>query len=218
MNQIALIYVAMIFLFVSAVDADAKRFRFFAAPGFSRGETIDRIYDLPNQTTFVVEGKFFDLGYLNSSSGDAYVLYNGDQYVELDEVGLKGISSMLGFDPTVEDRKKRAAASEAAEPIGRLIGGFVLLVGLFVLPCAGVFPGTIGRVAETLVSSGKISRRSSNYRNPFRRPYVSNVRQLPRIIRPLSMRLHRRPEDQRPRQIARGWQSGRSDAGMPDAV
>lgn len=79
MNQIALIYVAMIFLFVSAVDADAKRFRFFAAPGFSRGETIDRIYDLPNQTTFVVEGKFFDLGYLNSSSGDAYVLYNGDQ-------------------------------------------------------------------------------------------------------------------------------------------
>ena len=138
MNQIALVYVAMIFLFASAVDADAKRFRFFAVPGFSRGETIDRVYDLPNQTTFVVEGKFFDLGYLNSSSGDAYVLYNGDQYVKLDEVGLKGISSMLGFDPTVEDRKKRAAASEAAEPIGRLIGGFVLLVGLFVLLRRGI--------------------------------------------------------------------------------
>lgn len=53
-------------------------------------------------------------------------------------MGLKGISSMLGFDPTVEDRKKRAAASEAAEPIGRLIGGFVLLVGLFVLLRRGI--------------------------------------------------------------------------------
>ena len=104
-------------LLVAAQSAEAKRFRIFSIPSFGGGETIDPVYDLPDEKPFVKDGKSFDVGYLNGRQGNAYVLYSGDRYRKLDPQDIALLTTMLGFDPTAKHRAQYAIdhADEIAE-------------------------------------------------------------------------------------------------------
>lgn len=96
---------------VFASPAEARRFR-IPIPFFFGGESIDLVYDLPNEQPFVRDGKFLDIGYLNSSKGNAYVLYHGDRYTKLSDGDIALFTGILGFDPTAEHRAQHASGNE----------------------------------------------------------------------------------------------------------
>jgi len=96
---------------VFAPPAEARRFR-IPIPFFFGGESIDLVYDLPNEQPFVRDGKFLDIGYLNSSKGNAYVLYHGDRYTKLSDGDIALFTGILGFDPTAEHRAQHASGTE----------------------------------------------------------------------------------------------------------
>lgn len=107
----------LVCLVVSAQSAEARRRGFFI-PGFgSRGETIDRVHDLPNVEAFRKDGEYLDVGYLNGQAGNAYVLYQGDRYRKLDDQDIAALTGVLGFDPTAKHRAQYAIdhADEIAE-------------------------------------------------------------------------------------------------------
>lgn len=97
---------------VFASPAQARRFR-IPIPFFFGGETIDLVYDLPNEQPFVRDGKFLDIGYLNSRNGNAYVLYHGDRYTKLSDGDIALFTGILGFDPTAEHRAQHASGTES---------------------------------------------------------------------------------------------------------
>jgi hypothetical protein len=110
MKSASLFLAGFLFFTMFASTADAKRFRFF--PGFSGGgETIDLVYDLPNQPPFVRDGKAFNVGYLNSRKGNAYVLYHGNGYIKLGEREIAALRAVLGFDPTARHRAQHAGTT-----------------------------------------------------------------------------------------------------------
>lgn len=114
MKSASLFLAGFLFFTMFASPADAKRFRFF--PGFfGGGETIDLVYNLPNQPPFLRDGKAFDVGYLNSSNGNAYVLYHGNRYIRLGERELAALTAFLGFDPTAQHRAQHADATPAPD-------------------------------------------------------------------------------------------------------
>jgi hypothetical protein len=108
----------LFFLTLFAAPAEAKRFRLFAIPGFGGGETIELVYDLPNEAPFIRDGKPYDVGYLKSRKGNAYVLYHSDRYVKLEDREIALLTMMLGFDPTAQHRAQHAPRerSDAAKP------------------------------------------------------------------------------------------------------
>lgn len=132
MNYIVLFFYASLLSVISASEAEARKVRLFAIPGFGGGETIDLVYDLPNTAAFLREGKAFDLGYLNSSNGNAYVLYHGDRYSKLSDADIARLKAVLGFDPTTKHRMERAARKEENGRWGFVVFIAVLAVGLFV--------------------------------------------------------------------------------------
>ena len=88
--------------------ADARRFRIFSITSFGERETIDLVYDLPNNEPFFKDGDYFDIGYLNSKRGNAYVFYHGDRYRKLDDHDIAIFTAALGFDPTAKHRAQYA--------------------------------------------------------------------------------------------------------------
>lgn len=116
--------VALLWVMLGAGSAEAGHF-IIPLPHFGSSEWIDPVYDLPNAAPFVRDGDFIDVGYLNSPSGDAYVLYHGDRYSKLDDRRLAALTDLLGFDPTAKYRAQyaidhkdeiaRAKAEAAAE-------------------------------------------------------------------------------------------------------
>lgn len=96
-----------------ASPAEARRIR-IPIPFFSSGESIDLVYDLPNEQPFVRDGEFLDIGYLNSRKGNAYVLYHGDRYNKLSDGDIALFTGLLGFDPTAAHRAQHASGAESA--------------------------------------------------------------------------------------------------------
>lgn len=130
MNYIALFSAVMLFSLAFIGQAEARKARFFAIPGFGGGETIDLVYDLPDNPAFLREGKAFDLGYLNSSNGNAYVLYHGDRYSKLSDTDIARLKAMLGFDPTTKHRMEQASRGTGAGVTG---WGLVIFIAVGVL-------------------------------------------------------------------------------------
>ena len=106
----ASLFVAGILLFTMfAAPAEARRFRVIPIPSFGGGgETIDLVYDLPNEPPFLRDGQGIDVGYLHSPKGNAYVLYQGDRYAKLGDAEITMLTSVLGFDPTAKHRAELA--------------------------------------------------------------------------------------------------------------
>jgi hypothetical protein len=96
--------------------AQARRIRIFPIPGFGGGESIDLVYDLPNEAPFLREGETFDVGYLNSRKGNAYVLYHGDRYIKLGDQEFAMLTGVLGFNPTAKHRAQRESSNTEAGP------------------------------------------------------------------------------------------------------
>ncbi|MFK3776896.1 hypothetical protein [Agrobacterium sp. NPDC089420] len=138
MNSITLFVAVALVSSISATQAQARKARLFAIPGFGGGETIDLVYDLPNTTAFLREGKAFDLGYLNSENGDGYVLYNGDRYSKLSDADIVRLRATLGFDPTAKHRLERAARDEENNRWGFVIVVAMLVCGFFVFVHKGL--------------------------------------------------------------------------------
>jgi len=117
MKRASLFVVSLALATLSASPVEARRFR-IPIPFFSSGESIDLVYDLPNEQPFVRDGEFLDIGYLNSRKGNAYVLYHGDRYNKLSDGDIALFTGILGFDPTAEHRAKHGsgAESETAKP------------------------------------------------------------------------------------------------------
>ncbi|EMS96494.1 hypothetical protein H009_16631 [Agrobacterium tumefaciens str. Cherry 2E-2-2] len=132
MNYIALFSAAALFSAIFAGEAEARKVRVFAIPGFGGGETIDLVYDLPNTAAFLREGKALDLGYLNSDNDSGYVLYQGDRYTKLSDADIARLKATLGFDPTTKHRMERAAWKEESSRWGFVVFIAVLVVGFFV--------------------------------------------------------------------------------------
>ncbi len=136
MNFIAL-FSAVLFSSISATNVETLKAGLFGIPGLGGGETIYSVYYLPNNPPFILEGKAFDLGYLNSSDGSTYVLYRGDRYTKLSDAEIATLKAMLGFDPTTEYRKNQWRRDRLARRQSLLMAFFVLgcvyWVGLHVL-------------------------------------------------------------------------------------
>jgi hypothetical protein len=117
MKYVSLFVVGLAFATLSASSAEARRFR-IPIPFFFGGESIDLVYDLPNEQPFMRDGEFLDIGYLNSRKGNAYVLYHGDRYNKLSDGDIALFTGILGFDPTAEHRAKLGGGpeSETAKP------------------------------------------------------------------------------------------------------
>ncbi|QCM10617.1 hypothetical protein CFBP6625_09810 [Agrobacterium tumefaciens] len=133
MNYITLFTVVVLFSAISVTQAQARKARLFAIPGFSSGETIDLVYDLPNTATFLRDGKAYDLGYLNSSKGNAYVLYHGDRYSKLSDADIARLKATLGFDPTAKHRIERTALDAESGRWNSVIIVLMWAGGIFVL-------------------------------------------------------------------------------------
>ncbi|MGP4674622.1 hypothetical protein ACSV5N_21960 [Agrobacterium salinitolerans] len=124
--------VGVLFSAIFVSEAEARKSRFFAVPGFGGGETIDLVYDLPDNEPFLRDGEAFDIGYLNSGDRSAYVLYRGERYSRLSDADIARLKATLGFDPTTKDRMERAARG-GETPWNLVIIIAVAIVGIFVL-------------------------------------------------------------------------------------
>lgn len=132
MKHIVLFSVGVLFSAIFVSEAEARKSRFFAVPGFGGGETIDLVYDLPDNEPFLRDGEAFDIGYLNSGDRSAYVLYRGERYSRLSDADIARLKATLGFDPTTKDRMERAARG-GETPWNLVIIIAVAIVGIFVL-------------------------------------------------------------------------------------
>ncbi|TRB06145.1 hypothetical protein EXN61_13155 [Agrobacterium tumefaciens] len=137
MKHIALFSVAVLFSAIFVNEAEARKSRFFAIPGFGGGETIDLVYDLLDNEPFLRDGEAFDVGYLNSGDRSGYVLYRGERYSRLSDADIARLKATLGFDPTTKDRMERAARGSDA-PWNLVIIVAVAIVGIFVLVHKGI--------------------------------------------------------------------------------
>ncbi|OOO28277.1 hypothetical protein BS627_01865 [Agrobacterium salinitolerans] len=132
MKHIVLFSVGFLFSAIFVSEAEARKSRFFAVPGFGGGETIDLVYDLPDNEPFLRDGEAFDIGYLNSGDRSGYVLYRGERYSRLSDADIARLKATLGFDPTTKDRMERAARG-GETPWNLVIIIAVAIVGIFVL-------------------------------------------------------------------------------------
>ena len=132
MKHIVLFSVGFLFSAIFVSEAEARKSRFFAFPGFGGGETIDLVYDLPDNEPFLRDGEAFDIGYLNSGDRSGYVLYRGERYSRLSDADIARLMATLGFDPTTKDRMERAARG-GETPWNLVIIIAVAIVGIFVL-------------------------------------------------------------------------------------
>ena len=98
-------------LMVMSSPAEARR-GFAIIPiggwGGGSGESITLVHDLPDQEPYVKEGKYFDVGYLNSDSRSGFVIYSGDKFSPINDEQTAALTTILGFDPTAEYRKEHA--------------------------------------------------------------------------------------------------------------
>lgn len=132
MKHIVLFSVGFLFSAIFVSEAEARKSRFFAVPGFGGDETIDLVYDLPDNEPFLRDGEAFDIGYLNSGDRSGYVLYRGERYSRLSDADIARLKATLGFDPTTKDRMERAARG-GETPWNLVIIIAVAIVGIFVL-------------------------------------------------------------------------------------
>ncbi|MCZ7890272.1 MULTISPECIES: hypothetical protein [Agrobacterium] len=132
MKHIVLFSVGFLFSAIFVSETEARKSRFFAVPGFGGGETIDLVYDLPDNEPFLRDGEAFDIGYLNSGDRSGYVLYRGERYSRLSDADIARLKATLGFDPTTKDRMERAARG-GETPWNLVIIIAVAIVGIFVL-------------------------------------------------------------------------------------
>ncbi|MBA4777315.1 MAG: hypothetical protein H2044_16820 [Rhizobiales bacterium] len=132
MKHIVLFSVGFLFSAIFVSEAEARKSRFFAVPRFGGGETIDLVYDLPDNEPFLRDGEAFDIGYLNSGDRSGYVLYRGERYSRLSDADIARLKATLGFDPTTKDRMERAARG-GETPWNLVIIIAVAIVGIFVL-------------------------------------------------------------------------------------
>ncbi|MBO0130933.1 hypothetical protein [Agrobacterium burrii] len=154
MKLIALFSVAILFSAIFVSEAEARRSRFFAVSGFGGGETIDLVYDLPDNGPFLRDGEAFDIGYLNSGDRSGYVLYRGERYSRLSDADIARLKATLGFDPTTKDRMERAARGSDA-PWNLVIIIAVTIIGIFVLVHKGMqIVRWISRLATTSAVTG----------------------------------------------------------------
>jgi hypothetical protein len=98
-------------LMVMASPAEARR-GFAIIPiggwGGGSGESITLVHDLPNEEPYVKEGKYFDVGYLNSDGRAGFVIYSGDRFTKIDDEQIAALATMLGFDPTAQYKADHA--------------------------------------------------------------------------------------------------------------
>ncbi|MCZ7488367.1 hypothetical protein [Rhizobium rhizogenes] len=154
MKHIALFSAAFLFSAIFVSEAEARKSRLFAIPGFGGGETIDLVYDLPDSEPFLRDGEAFDVGYLNSGDRSGYVLYRGERYSRLSDADIARLKATLGFDPTTKDRMERAARDSDA-PWNLVIIIAVAIIGIFVLVHKGMqLVRWISRLATTSAVAG----------------------------------------------------------------
>ncbi|WP_454701047.1 hypothetical protein [Agrobacterium burrii] len=167
MKHIALFSVAILFFAIFVSEAEARRSRFFAVPGFGGGETIDLVYDLPDNEPFLRDGEAFDIGYLNSGDRSGYVLYRGERYSRLSDADIARLKATLGFDPTTKDRMERAARGSDA-PWNLVIIIAVAIIGIFVLVHKGMqIVRWISRLATTSAVTGSKQHQEEDAPDPL---------------------------------------------------
>lgn len=167
MKHVALFSVAVLFSALFVSEAEARRSRFFVIPGFGGGETIDLVYDLPDNEPFFRDGEAFDVGYLNSGDRSGYVLYRGERYSKLSDADIARLKATLGFDPTTKDRMERAARGSDA-PWNLVIIIAVAIVGIFVLVHKGMqVVRWISRLATTSAVAGSKQQQEEDAPDPL---------------------------------------------------
>lgn len=167
MKHIALFSVAILFSAIFLSEVEARRSRFFAVPGFGGGETIDLVYDLPDNGPFLRDGEAFDIGYLNSGDRSGYVLYRGERYSRLSDADIARLKATLGFDPTTKDRMERAARGSDA-PWNLVIIIAVAIIGIFVLVHKGMqIVRWISRLATTSAVTGSKQHQEEDAPDPL---------------------------------------------------
>lgn len=167
MKHIALFSVAVLFSAIFLSEAEARKSRFFVVPGFGGGETIDLVYDLPNNEPFLRDGEAFDIGYLNSGDRSGYVLYRGERYSRLSDADIARLKATLGFDPTTKDRMERAARDSDA-PWNLVIIIAVAIVGIFVLLHKGMqVVRWIARLVTTVAVAGSKRQEEDDAPDPL---------------------------------------------------
>ncbi|CAN7419804.1 hypothetical protein LJR011_002944 [Agrobacterium tumefaciens] len=167
MKHVALFSVAVLFSALFVSEAEARRSRFFVIPGFGGGETIDLVYDLPDNEPFLRDGEAFDVGYLNSGDRSGYVLYRGERYSKLSDADIARLKATLGFDPTTKDRMERAARGSDA-PWNLVIIIAVGIVGIFVLVHKGMqVVRWISRLATTSAVAGSKQQQEEDAPDPL---------------------------------------------------
>jgi hypothetical protein len=110
----ALLLSGALSLIAIAQPAEARRFRIFGIPHFGGGESIEQVYDLPDEAPFVKDGQNLDLGYLHGNSKSGFVLYVGDRYRLIDDTEIRMLKDLLGVDPTAKYRADHAEEYAAA--------------------------------------------------------------------------------------------------------
>ncbi len=167
MKHIALFSVGFLFSAIFVSEAEARKSRFFAIPGFGGGETIDLVYDLPDNTPFLRDGEAFDIGYLNSGDRSGYVLYRGERYSRLSDADIARLKATLGFDPTTKDRMERTARGSDA-PWNLVIIIAVAIAGIFVLVHKGMqLVRWISRLATTSAVAGNKRQEEEDTPDPL---------------------------------------------------
>lgn len=167
MKHVALFSVAVLFSALFVSEAEARRSRFFVIPGFGGGETIDLVYDLPDNEPFLRDGEAFDVGYLNSGDRSGYVLYRGERYSKLSDADIARLKATLGFDPTTKDRMERAARGSDA-PWNLVIIIAVGIVGIFVFVHKGMqVVRWISRLATTSAVAGSKQQQEEDAPDPL---------------------------------------------------
>jgi hypothetical protein len=116
---LGVIGVATLFVALAEPAEARRRFRFGTGSfgGSSYSEKIDKVYDLPDNDTYLNGGQYYDLGAFYRLRNGAevrpaapvFVLYNGDRYLRLDDAKLALIKEDLGMDPTAAYRARYAA-------------------------------------------------------------------------------------------------------------
>ncbi|MCZ7472066.1 hypothetical protein M0412_02125 [Agrobacterium sp. O3.4] len=167
MKHIALFSAAFLFSAIFVSEAEARKSRFFAIPGFGGGETIDLVYDLPDSEPFLRDGEAFDVGYLNSGDRSGYVLYRDERYSRLSDADIARLNATLGFDPTTKDRMERAARDSDA-PWNLVIIIAVAIIGIFVLVHKGMqLVRWISRLATTSAVTGSKQQQEEDAPDPL---------------------------------------------------